>query len=375
MRFLHLDAGFDPGDAERRSARLINSLGKEIEHAIVTMDPCKLSAGDLISARNSIDYQFDFPRLGGFPTFGRMKRIAEAMRGHDLVLTYGWDAIDGAMAHTLFSQHYSLPPLIHHEDGLDQNQSAWAKGWRRWYRRIALGRAAAVVVPSRALERIALEVWQQPSTRVHRIADGVATARYARKSRPDVLPGILKRKGELWIGTIAELIPENNLPAMVRAFSGLNAHWQLVILGIGPERAAILKQAEGLGIEHRVHLPGIPADTAKAMGLFDIFALSAPPQGFPYEVIEAMAAGLPVAAQGGGIVAEMVSPENSRRLAKTADDAALADCYSSFAFNQERRKACGNANRVKARAEYEEATTLSRYRALYASAMGRERLP
>ncbi len=162
---------------------------------------------------------------------------------------------------------------------------------------------------------------------------------------------------------------------MVRAFCGLNDEWQLVILGTGPERGAILKQAEDLGIEHRVHLPGAPADNAKAIGLFDIFALSARPRGFPLQVVEAMAAGLPVAAYGGGVAAEMLSAENARHLAKTADEAALADCYSSFAFNEARRKACGDANREKARAEYDEAKMLVRYKTLYASAMSLEALP
>lgn len=375
VRFLHLHSGFDPGEAEMRSVRLINGFGRGIEHTIVSMEPQKLGAGDLISPKIAVDYEFDFPRLTGFPTLGRMKRIAEAMRGYDLVLTYGWDAIGGAMAHTLFSQHFGLPPLIHHEDRLVAAGSQWAEKRRRFYRRIALGRTTGLIVPSRMLQLTAVEDWQQPASHVHRIPDGVDTSRYARKSRPDVLPGILKRKGELWIGTIAELVPENKLAAMVRAFSGLNDEWQLVILGTGHDRAAILKQAEELGIEHRVHLPGAPSDTAKAIGLFDIFALSAQPEGFPRTVVEAMAAGLPVAGYGGGVVAEIVSSENSRHLAKTADEAGLADCYSSFAFNEDRRKACGSANREKVRTEYEEAKMLARYKAVYASAMGREKLP
>ena len=375
MRFLHLHAGFDPGDGEMRCVRLINAFGPEIEHTIVSADPTKLSAGDWISERISIDYEFDFPRLGGFPALGRLKRIAEAMSGYDLVLTYDWGAVDGAMAHTLFVQHFSLPPLVHHEEGIDQSETQKPRMLRDWYRRIAFGRAAAVVVPSRMLERMSLRTWQQPHQRVRRIADGVVTARFAKKPRPDVLPGILKRKGELWIGTIADLSPKKNLTAMVRAFGCLPEPWQLVILGQGPERGAILKQAEVLGLEHRVHLPGVAPDTAKAIGLFDIFALSSAHERFPHHVIEAMAAGLPVAAPAVGAVAEMVSPENSNLLAPIGDEVALGECYSAFAFNEARRRTCGEANRAKARAEYEEAEMIARYRALYASAISREKLP
>src|SRR5690606_14357267 len=121
---------------------------------------------------------------------------------------------------------------------------------------------------------------------------------------------LVKRKGELWVGTLAGLRKVKNLPALVRAFSRLPHEWQLVIAGEGPERAAIVAEAERLGIEDRVHLPGFVADPAKLAGLFDIFALSSTSEQFPISVVEAMAAGLPVASPMVGDVAAMVAEEN-----------------------------------------------------------------
>ena len=81
---------------------------------------------------------------------------------------------------------------------------------------------------------------------------------------------------------------------LVAAFAALPPEWHLVICGEGPERQAILTEAEALGIEARVHLPG-NVDPARVVGLFDIFALSSASEQFPLSVVEAMAAGLALA--------------------------------------------------------------------------------
>jgi glycosyltransferase involved in cell wall biosynthesis len=83
---------------------------------------------------------------------------------------------------------------------------------------------------------------------------------------------VIKRQGELWLGTLAGLRPVKNLPRLVRAFAGLPEPWQLVIVGDGPEREVIREETLRLDIAHRVHLPGHIGDPAKVVGLFDLFA-------------------------------------------------------------------------------------------------------
>jgi len=367
-RFLHLQSSFDAGGKELRAVQLINAFGPEIAHAIVSAQPGAMAAAGLISKGITVDYPGNFPSLTGFPGLGRLKRLAEAMRGYDLVLTYNWGAMDAVMAHTLYAQAFSLPPLIHHEDGFNADEANGLKRRRNWFRRIALGRTAALVVPSAGLEKIAREVWHQPASRIHRIANGIPTAAYAKKPDPDVLPGLIKRKGESWVGTLAGLRAVKDLPLLVRAFSTLPDYWQLVILGEGPERAAIEAQAEALGIEHRVHLPGFVADPAAAVGLFDIFALSSRSEQFPISVVEAMAAGLPVAAPAVGDVQAMVARENRRYIVEPGSEAALEDALAALAADEKLRAAVGSANREKARESLDEERMIARYRALYLAA-------
>lgn len=374
LRLLHLHSSFDRGGKELRAVKLMNLFGPAIEHSVVSAVPEARAAAAAIDPALDVEWP-QFPSLSGKPWPRRLQAIAEAMRGYDLVLTYNWGAMDTVMAHTLFGERLGLPPLVHHEDGFNEDEAERLKPARNWFRRLALARAQGLVVPSRQLERIALDVWKQPRGLVRRIANGIPVAAYGAVPPPDALPRVIKHPGELWLGTLAGLRAVKNLPRLVRAFAVMPPEWQLVILGEGPEREAIRAEALRLEIGHRVHLPGHVPDPARAMGLFDLFALSSDSEQFPISVVEAMAAGLAVVSPRVGDVAAMVASENGPHLTAPGDEAALGAALVGLATDPAARAAIGAANRARAMAEYDEAAMLAAYRKVYAGAMGRLSFP
>jgi glycosyltransferase involved in cell wall biosynthesis len=268
-----------------------------------------------------------------------------------------------------------LAPLIHHEDGFNADEAVRLKASRNWYRRVALARASALIVPSRQLEQVALAVWHQPRARVHRIGNGIPVGAYGKQPRADALPRVIKHPGEKWLGTLAGLRPIKALPRLVRAFHTLPEEWQLVIVGEGPERAAIMAEAVRLEVGHRVHLPGHVAQPAEAAGLFDLFAMSSDSEQFPLAVIEAMAAGLAVASPAVGDVADIVAAENAPYIVPPGDEAALALAIAQLSGEEALRRRIGAANQVRARAEFDEAAMARRHAAVYAAALGRPAFP
>ncbi len=375
LKVLHLHSSFQAGGKELRAAKLMNAFGPDIEHTIVSAQPEALGAASAIDRAIPVSFPADFPALAGRPTPARLMRIAKAMLGHDLVLTYNWGAMDAVMARTLYSKVYDLPPLVHHEDGFNQDEAVKLKTGRNWYRRIALGRAQALIVPSERLEDIAMTVWHQPPGKIHRIVNGIQVATYGKKPARDALPRIIKHPGELWLGTLAGLRRVKNLPRLVRAFAAMPQEWQLVILGEGPEREAIRAEAIALSIGHRVHLPGFAADPARVIGLFDLFALSSDSEQFPISVVEAMAAGLAVVSPKVGDIEMMVALENRPYLASPGDEAGLTDALAVLASNPAERRLIGAANRKIAAEEFDEARMVSAYRAVYSRAMRRGTFP
>lgn len=371
LRVLHCHSTFSAGGKEVRSARLMNAFGQAMEHTIVSAEPEAMGARSLIAPGIAAKFPAGFPSLKGLPTPWRLVELAEALKPYDLICTYNWGAMDVAMAHTAFAKPFGLPPLVHHEDGFNEDEAGGLKTRRNLYRRAALRGAARVIVPSRGLEQIALGPWAQPREKVLRIANGIDTAAFAAPPQPSALR-VVKRPGEHWIGTLAGLRAVKQLPLLVRAITDLPDIWHLVICGEGPERDAIRAAAEAAEISHRVHLPGAIADPAQVTGLFDIFALSSASEQFPLSVVEAMAAGLPVVAPDVGDIREMVCEENRGFIAVPDDAAALGAMLGELASDPALRARIGAANRARAAAHYDAAQMVEAYRAAYAAAAGRD---
>jgi len=375
LRVLHLHSSFDAGGKERRSVALMNHFHRGIVHSVVSAEPGRLGARAAIAKNVSVQFPFGFPALAGKFSVKRMQTLARGMQGFDLILTYNWGAMDAVMAHALFGPRLGLAPLVHHEDGFNADEATRLKTTRNWYRMVALSRASGLVVPSRRLEDIALNTWRQPAAKVHRIPNGIDVGSFGRKVKPDALPRVVKRPGEKWLGTMAGLKPVKALPRLVRAFCALPEEWQLVIVGEGPERDAIIAEATALNVGHRVHLPGFVADPAVATGLFDLFALSSESEQFPLSVVEAMAAGLAVAAPAVGDIAEMVADANASYIVDPGRESALGEALLALSRDDALRLRIGNANRDRARAKFDTAAMAARYAQVYAAALGRPSFP
>ena len=374
LRLLHVHSSFDPGGKELRTVQLINAFGKGVMHTVASAVPGATGAMRHV-ARGIPVLAINLPGLTGTPGPLKLRALAAAMKPYDLILTDNWGAMNAVLAHSAFGPSLGLAGLIHHEDGFNSDEADRLKTTRNAYRILALSRAQAVVVPSTILRNIALEAWHQPLSKVHLIANGVATARFAAKPKRDVLPRLIKHPGELWLGTFAGLRTVKNLPRLVRVFAALPEPWHLVIAGEGPERGGILAEAERCHVADRVHLAGFVADPASLIGLFDLYALSSDSEQAPISVIEAMAAGLAVASPAVGDVAAMVGAANQAYVTPPGEEAALAAALLELAAAPSLRRKIGAENRTKARAEFDEETMVSRHAALYAQVMGRERFP
>ena len=368
VRILHCHSTFAPGGKEMRAVRLMNAFKEAAEHFVLSGVPGQLGARAGIARGIRVSFPDDAPALTGRPIPTRLWRLSRYFRRFDLVLSYNWGAFDAVMANHLFGG----APLVHHEDGFNEDETEVLKTRRNLYRRIGLHGAFRLVVPSRRLEKIALRAWGQTPVRVVRIANGVPVGRFAKPPTEGAIPGFERRPGEIVIGTVAGLRKVKNLPRLVRAFAAMgNRNARLVIVGEGPECEAVAAEARARGVANRLLMPGFLADPARWIGHFDVFALSSDSEQFPISLVEAMAAGLPAVATAVGDVPAIVADDNRPLIVEPSDEQAFAAALDSLSERPDLRSAIGRANRAKATAEYDEKRMIALYGRLYGEAIGR----
>ena len=103
---------------------------------------------------------------------------------------------------------------------------------------------------------------------------------------------------------------------------------RLVIVGDGPQRAALEAQTDALGIRSRVMFAGQQLDVAPWLAAIDVFALpSYANEGVPQALLQAMFAGVPAVTTDAGAIPEIardgetalvVARENAQALAERA---------------------------------------------------------
>ncbi|WP_294196689.1 glycosyltransferase [uncultured Sphingomonas sp.] len=305
------------------------------------------------------------PPLAGAVSVARYEAIARALRGYDLVLTFGAGAIDAVMARRAFPR--AMPPIVHHETPV----AATLGGSARLYRRIALGAAAGLVIDSEAAARVAGDRWKVPGERLHVIADGVDRAAFARAPDARLAGGFRRKPADVVIGVVADDMTREEAALLVRAVAGLAARFRLVVVGAGAACAAAERAALAMGIDDRLVLPGAIDDRAAYLGGFDVLLLPLRAGPAPAIVVEAMAAGISVMGWRGDALAAQLSPENAALLAPHVAEVSLRDALQPLATDATLRAATGAANRARAAQQHDAAAMVARSAALYAAVAGR----
>ncbi len=147
--------------------------------------------------------------------------------------------------------------------------------------------------------------------------------------------------------SIGRLIPRKGFDLLLAAWTEIPvAH--LVIIGEGPEAAALKAQAAQLGLRARVHFMGYVSEERKRQMLraSDLYVSSARHEGFGIVFLEAMDAGLPIVAPVDGGQADFLTEGKNALLASPQDLVALGTAISRLLNNPLLRRHMAKQNRV-----------------------------
>ena len=137
------------------------------------------------------------------------------------------------------------------------------------------------------------------------------------------------------VGTIANLYAAKGLEYLIEAAHILSSthhtpyHIQFIVIGEGREREKLESLIKKYNLKNFT-LTGRFQDARRYLKAFDVFVLPSVKEGFPWVVLEAMAAGVPIVATKVGAVSEVIENNKDGFIVRPRDADGLASSINTF---------------------------------------------
>jgi glycosyltransferase involved in cell wall biosynthesis len=228
---------------------------------------------------------------------------------------------------------------------------------RRQHERWLWPLAHQIICNSAALKRVLTDRIGVPEARVTVIPNGVDTDYFRPAAEtPQPYPAVVL--------SVARMVPDKDPETLVRAFALAAPAFpraQLWLVGEGPLMPEVRHLAEATLAPGSFRFIPPQADLRPLFRQAGLLALSSRTEALPNVVLEAMAAGLPVAATAVGGVPELVAPARTGWLAAPEDAPGLAAVMSRLLGDPEQCRAFGRAGRERVLRDFSLQTMARRY--------------
>jgi glycosyltransferase involved in cell wall biosynthesis len=274
-------------------------------------------------------------------------RVRRAVRKADLVHTH--------LVHADVYGAFGARRLV----STKHNDDPFRAGPFRFVERALTRRASRVIAITHALARFQVERVGLPGEKVEVIHYGLDDVPSAWGTNP---PDDVPADARVLL-CVCRLERQKGVDVAIRALREIpRAH--LVVLGEGPERAALEQLARELDVS--VHLPGRVPDVAAWLRRADVLVHPVRWEGFGLALLEAMLGSLPVVATNVSSIPEIVVDGETGLLVPPNDSAALARAITRVLDDP---RDYGEHGRARARTEFSVARMAKRTLAVYERAL------
>lgn len=281
---------------------------------------------------------------------------------------------------------------VHGEHGRDVSDLDGSNRKYQWLRRLLSPLIHRFITVSEDLAQWLVGDVRIGPGKVTRIYNGVDHSRFPSRFETDrrdapmrkraaslagIPAGFLAQRGCRVVGTVGRLAAVKDQHTLIRALAHIfrespqrRQTLRCIIVGDGPERAALTAAIAQHGLEDVVWLAGDRDDIPDLLACMDVFVLPSLGEGISNTLLEAMATGLPAVATRVGGNPELVQDGVTGLLVPVADASALAGAVVALVDDPAR---CGEMGRVAVKritTDFEWGSTVSAYMQVYDELLG-----
>ncbi|MFT3761957.1 MAG: glycosyltransferase family 4 protein [Pseudoxanthomonas sp.] len=165
-----------------------------------------------------------------------------------------------------------------------------------------------------------------PRKRIHRIDNGIGIPARDGSATPLSRAALGIPEDAYLFAAVGRLAPEKNLALLLEAFAVQSARAPgsfLMLVGDGPDRAALESQAASLGLDGKILFTGNRDDVQAIYPLIDCLVMPSLSEGMPLVILEAMSHGIPIVASAVGEIPRLLSHTRTGRIVPPAELAPL----------------------------------------------------
>lgn len=302
-------------------------------------------------------------------------RLANVLRRWrvDVLHTHHYDeALIGWMA-TRLHRRTRLVVGRHYSDAIYRSARGWKRRTLLALERVVNRSATRIVVPSRYIAEILVEWQHVPSDKIDLVPYAFCPEKYVVPTALDV--GQIKHElglnGQLVLGNFSRLHEEKGHRFLIEAMQKLHSRLDvtLLIVGEGPERAALQRQIATAGLERGVRLLGWRRDAMRLMAAVDAVVQPTLQEAFSQVMAEALWMGKPLVISDVSGAPDVVRDGETGLLVPKEDPAALARAIERLASDAILRTRLGEAGRAYVRKHLVVEKIIPQYERAYLKAM------
>jgi glycosyltransferase involved in cell wall biosynthesis len=231
--------------------------------------------------------------------------------------------------------------------------------------------AARVVTTGEALKREMVERNGYRASRIESVPTGIDAGRFRPGERMAMRAKFGLPADKTLVGIVATLRSWKGHAFLLEAMARLPEKFELVIVGDGPQRAALEEMIVKLDLRGRVRMQGQQADVLPWLRALDIFALpSFANEGVPQALVQAMLVELPCVTTAVGGIPEVAEHERTALVVPPRDVAALAAAIERLDGDAGLRTELGQAARKHCVEGYSYERMLDRMELIYRNVAG-----